>query len=327
MATKEDTIYVSCMTMVNGFAMLINFFVVVMFLSFHKKLLSANSNKFLFSMAVADFFVGIFGVIGSILIYLHRCGLVGLEIAKLCGLLPLFGSFFMSILSLSILTVDRLISVQCALRYHSKMTDTRANLLICLTWITVAVLLLIQGGIYLGVSWEMELTVRTYELTVFFVVGAFVLCIGNSKLHFVIRGKRRRISVVYEALDFNSPRHEKRASLSTAKNTLKLSDSKICIWMTTIFIVCWLPTIIQYVAFMDFGKLDRPMPITYTICLSFATSNSLLNPVVYLIKRKDFRKLFCDLFINCRKSVDLKPDNIRQNPENRRNSYFPMNNA
>ena len=201
----------------------------------------------------------------------------------------------MSILSLSILTADRLIAVLHALRYCSIMTEFRANLLVCLQWFTVAIIFIIQGGIYLGISMEMELRIRTYELATFYVLGTTVLCIGNATLYFVFRTKRQ--SVLTSAHD---------NSTTDTKDTKKLhrnlarifSDSKICIWMTTIFLVCWTPGVILYVAF------DPNQPTIFsTTCMFLSISNSLLNPVIYFIKREDFRKLFKELFVHCKTMI------------------------
>ena len=185
-------VYLSCMVTINSFGMVINFLVIIIFLRFHNNLLSNNNNKFLFSLAFADFQVGLFGVIGAILNCLYVKGLVDGDIVYLCGVLPLFGSFFMSILSLSTLTADRLIAVIYALRYNSIMTELRANLLVCFTWLTVAIILVIQGAVRSGISYlSQELAIRTYQLTTIFVIGTIALSYGNLRLHFIIRNKQR----------------------------------------------------------------------------------------------------------------------------------------
>ena len=84
---------VSCKVIINSVSMSINFLVVIVFLRFHKKLLLVNNNKFLFSMAVSDLMVGIFGIIESTLTYLYQHDLVTQKMVKLCGYIPLFGSF------------------------------------------------------------------------------------------------------------------------------------------------------------------------------------------------------------------------------------------
>ena len=304
MGNQNEIIFISCTVTINTIAVFINFFVVIMFLSFQNTLLSPSNNKFLFSMAVADFLVGLFGIAGSILMYLLVNGHVSREIVQPCGFIPLFGSFFMSILSLSILTVDRWIAVEYALRYHSIITDFRANLLIGLTWLTIAVILIIQTFIYLGTSLDVELAIRTYQLTAFFMLATFILCVGNTKLHLTIRIKRQCV-VASEVRDIDSQTETTDTRSSNANRHVskrRLSaDSKICIWMTMIFTVCWLPLIVYYIALAN-GKVPIGITATYIICASFSYMNSLLNPIIYLIKRKDFRKRFGEIFVHCKRS-------------------------
>ena len=253
-------------------------------------------------MAFADFLVGIFGITGNTFMYLVENELTDWHTVKLCGSLPLFGSLIMSILSLTILSIDRSIAVVYALRYQSIMTNFRANVLVGIMWFTVIIIVVIQGGIYFGISWEMELKVRTYELTLFFTLGAIVLGIGNAKLYVIVRSKRQSLFIT-ATKDVNCPRVVRCSGYSITKVNKNMgrvfSDSKICVWMTSVFIVCWLPTIIYHIVLTS-GELGRVITPVYTICIFFATLNSLLNPVIYLIKRKDFRKRFKELFIHCK---------------------------
>ena len=291
MPYQTSIIFISYTTTVNTFAVLLNFCIIVMLVRFRNSLLAVNNNKFLFSMAVSDLLVGIFGITGGTLIYIRvnqGNASVSLSIVKLCGLLPLFGSFFTSILSLSILTADRLIAVVYALRYHSIMTDARANFLVCLTWFTVSIILIIQGGIYFGISVDTELKVRTYEFAAFFILTSIVLCTANAMLYFIVRRKRKDVSRLgAQNIPGNTTLH---------RNLVKIfSDSKICIWMTIVFIICWLPMIVWYIGW-DPSRLTT----VFTICMSLSTSNSFLNPIIYLLKRKNFRKRFWKAICYCR---------------------------
>ena len=270
--------YLSCMLVINGFGMAINFLVIVMFLRFQSQLLSLNNNKFLFSLAIADCLVGLFGVTGGILEYLFHRGLADETIKTLCGILPLFGSFFMSILSLGVLTADRLIAMVYTLKYHSIMTQSRVNLVICFSWIAVAVIIVIQGTLYLRLSSSLELAVRTYQLLVFFVIGTTVLIVGNLKLHFVISRKQTE-----------SPGTSVVGTTKINRNM----DSRICIWMVTAFVVCWLPLTVNYVVYLN----GYPGYLRFVICMCIAASNSLINPIIYLAKRRNFRKRFRQFFI------------------------------
>ena len=276
-----------------------NFLVVLTFLRFRNELLTVNNNKFLFSMAVSDCLVGLFGIIGGVLSYLAAHGKFEMKIEILFGRLPLFGSFYMSILSLGFLTMDRFIAVVYALRYHWIMTTFRVRLLVFSTWVTVIATLLVQGGIFIGISWVIEVEVRAYQLATFFVLATFVLCVGNIKLHSIIRSKQQRVSAAETWC--SSATHEPVPAVSLnmhpKRSIVRMSsESKICIWMTTIFIICWCPITIDYICYVN-GILPYTMYHISSIWL--ASLNSLLNPIIYLIKRKNFRTRFGILCISC----------------------------
>ena len=300
-------IYLPCLLVVNGFGMVLNISVIVMFFRFHRKLLSTNNNKFLFSLAVADSLVGIFGITGSTLHYLHHKGLVASDYLRLCGNIPIFGSLFMSVLSLCTLTTDRLIAVVYALRYHSIMTEFRAKLLIGFTWLTVIISTVILGSVYLGISPSIEFTMRFYQLVGFFILGTIALSVGNVKMYFIVRNKQQKALVIETQnnefpVSTKSPDKIKRKrTIQLPKNMRKIfSNRKICFWMLTAFLICWLPVTVNYISF-SLGYPD-PDDLRFAICICIASSNSLINPIIYLVVRKDFRKRFRELFYHCKRT-------------------------
>ena len=283
---EEKTAYFYSLLLVNISGLIINFLAVFMFLRFRCELLSSNNNKLLFSMAFADLLVCIFGIAGAFLIPSNTTGNVSFKRWKLAGLLPLFGSCFISILALVLMSLDRLIAVVYALRYHLIMTDLRINVLISLTWIISILILIIQGVTFLFISPELELEVRSYLLAIFFVAGAIALSIVNVRLYLVIHRKRRQTVIELKSVDLDITRWRRATSIPQKEN---VSNSFICIWMTAIYFVCWLPVTVYYILHQN-GYPGSRIFVTIVMCL--ASANSLLNPVIYLIKRKAFRKRF-----------------------------------
>ena len=298
--TNENFALMISLVTVNASGLVLNFLVVLMFLRFRHQLLTINNNKFLFSMAIADSLVGLYGIVGAVLYYLQIMGSVTEKLRKLCCTLPLFGSFYLSILTLGVLTMDRLISVVYPFRYHSLLTEVRANALVCSTWLAVAMILIIQGGILLGLSASIELEVRTYQLTFFFILGLFVLCVGNIKLYRIIRSKQDRGSTVGSGNN-NYLQSKKVICYGNIPQPKRISGvfsySKICIWMTTVFIICWLPLTLEYTCYINFCYPESR--IYYIFCLCLANINSFLNPVIYLMNRRTFRTRFCMLVMLC----------------------------
>ena len=292
--TENESIgYFSTLLLTNSSGLILNTLSVIMFIkSRNELLLSSNNNKFLFSLAIGDLLVSLFGVIGAILFYLLMNGHVSVSSWKLAGILPLFGSFFISILALGVMTLDKIAAVLYHLRYNSIMTNLRINLLIAITWLIPLSILFIQASLFFCMSPDVERKVRGYLLATFFAVGAITLVLANNKLYWIILRKRREISILCKdvnisQVDFQMNRRSKLNTLRLAKTNF--SYSLICIWMTAIFIVCWLPITVFYLVLASGYPGSRTVS---TIVMSLASINSLLNPLIYLMKRKDFRRRF-----------------------------------
>ena len=279
---EENKILIACSIAINSQVVLINLLVFLMFIQFRKKLLTTPNNMFLFSMSVADLCVGCTGIIDWMLfLVVHE----QMTIWKLGGSLPFFASFFLSILSLGLMTTDRLISVTYSLQYAVIMTARRASILISLTWLTVVIITISQGVVYLTVSPWMELKLRCFLLGTIFFVGVVVLGLSNTVLYKLVRQKARNL------------RKTSVKALTGAKyKTVEVRNSNICILVTILFIFFWLPLSTYCIGLlMGFSKVPGSKTLA-AVGLTFAPTNALLNPCVYLLKRKDFRRCFRKLF-------------------------------
>ena len=287
---KEKIAYFISRAIINSGGLIINILASHMFLKYRRTMLSSNNNKLLFSLVVADILVSLFGIADAILFYSATNGNISSDIWKLVGILPLFGSFFTSILALGIMSYDRLISVVYPLRYNIIMTTSMIKLCIISTWLILAFILTIQCTLFLSTSSTLEKMVRSYLLATFFVTGSITLMIANCKLYMVIQRKRRNIAAQFH-VSSNSivSRETQGREAGSQVQKENVSNSLICIWMTAIFIFCWLPITVYYVI----RRNGYPGSRTFsTIVTCLASFNSFLNPLVYLIKRKTFRKHF-----------------------------------
>ena len=270
----------------NCLVVIFNFFLIWMFIRFRANLLTTTNNLLLFSMSVADFCVGVTGIVGATLFLLLVDGKTTGTVWKLCGILPFFGSFFVSVISLIIMTTDRLISVKLALRYTSIMTKDRAKLLIIATWLTVAIIICNQQMLFLFVSPWVELRTRCFLLGVLFFAGSTGLGASNAILYKTVRHQS-------EAIARKSTICYSRTAKLMRQMRLRIIDkrnSKICIWMTVIFIICWLPVSIYYCRLVFFPfHISNHGRTLLTVCVTLASASSLFNPCVYMINRKDFR--------------------------------------
>ena len=228
--TKEIIRHVCILIIINGLALILNLLVIIPFLRYRRILLEGINNMFLFSMALADFFVGAFGILAHLLMYLFRVSgeVKSMDTWKLLGVLPFFGSAFMSVFSIGIMTADRLISVQNALRYYTIMSKFRAKMMIVLSWFTTAIIIIVQGMIYLRVSPETELTARLYVLPAVVMIGGTFLVIANAKLYLIINSKLRRISTITnKKTGCGSNQTATTTSMSAASDAVKLKTRSL----------------------------------------------------------------------------------------------------
>jgi hypothetical protein len=68
--------------------------------------------------------------------------------------------------------------------------------------------------------------------------------------------------------------------------------------VTVASIVAWIP--LAMVHFLQFSSIVAYFPNQlYLACFSLALSNSLINPIIYVFRMKDFRKAFLKLILTC----------------------------
>ena len=213
-------------------AVLLNLLVGCMFICYRQKLLSNINNMFLLSMTSADLCVGITGLVHWILyVSLTKLGTVW----KLCGVLPMFGSFFISVFSLATMTGDRLISVKYALRYPSIMTKTRAKLCILVTWLFMLVYLTVQSLIFVYASPWVEVRARALAVGILFVMGSVVLSVSNTILFLLVQrkfAKTKSVSSGTLALDIVTSTEATKSTIkkhcSDTKETSKMQNLTYC---------------------------------------------------------------------------------------------------
>lgn len=297
----------------------INSLFTAMFIIFRKKFLVQNNNKIILSMTLADNLVGLFSIMLAASLMTRQPQVV----YKLLGVIPLFGSMFSSIFSLSIMTLDRLIAIRIPLKHKAIMSPSRVKGLIIVCWILPIFFIAQEMLIYVQFSWQTELIVRGYTLFTFFSVGTMFLTIANVHLYKTIRkharvvsekilaqGKKFRISGTFSG---NTPESNTcsmhlyacRRELKMAKAAMReIQAARLCIKIVLIFIVCWLPLTSYRLRYSLHGSVG--IAWLRRFCLQMAVMNSLINPAVYLLTRLSFQK-YMWRFLTCKYRLLRRP--------------------
>ena len=283
-----------------------------MFFKFRKKILTVNNNKILFSMTLADSFVGIFCILLASSLITRQPQVV----YKMVGVLPLFGSMFTSILSLGIMTLDRLVAIKSPLRHKSIMYPKRVLLLILLSWVIPGLITIQEVLVYLKYSWQKELKIRGYFLFIVFMTGSIFLMMSNFYLYKVIqkhirfmsgqmkiveRAKRGRMFSNSSSSDVNDQSSCARI-MNSCRNDIKfrklflgeLRTARMCVVIVMAFVCCWVPLTAYRMRYSVGNKVS--IPWLRRMCLLLASLNSVINPIVYLLMRNGFQSLIWRFF-------------------------------
>ena len=274
----------------------VNVFVIITFIRFRSRILRRKNNRILLSLASADTFVGVFTIAfaASMLSAQERA------VYKSLGNIPLFGSMFVSIFSLILLTFDRLLAVVKPLQYRSLVTGKRLRVCLISSWLLALLVLAQQYTLYYCFGLELELKVRGFLFVVCFFVGATVLGIGNYFLFAAIRKHTAKLN--FDSMQSGSGvsnqdsgteksrsvfmNHKKKAQVKKCD----LAASKECFYIVLIFIFLLLPLSVYRLLYTcGISINDRH---THRAFLILALLSNFVNPWIYFFKKRQFRKYF-----------------------------------
>ena len=339
---------------------LVNFLIFAMFIYFRKTLLTSNHNRILCSLSLADALVGCFGNNLGIILLLEGKPIF----YKIFGNIPMFSSMFTSVLSLMILTADRLVAIKKPFIYTANFYQRWILKLIIVSWVIQAFITLQQSLIFVLRSKTQELVYRSCLFTTFFTSGAIILLIANVSLFISLRKFARNLDndtsskrssglsnyaiersfsadpdeaitpdatankqviglsgrentnqiIEFSAIHVSSimdvererkhTRNEstKRRRVKVSKRRELKQTSIVCLLVVALFIVLWSP--LAWYRFCYAVGIVQQIAWFRRLALCLTVVNSLLNPFVYLLVKKEFRKymkkMLCALFC-CRK--------------------------
>ena len=251
------------------------------------------ANRFVLSLAIADFCVGACFYPGHAICHflLTSCSeMIRDDIAVLM--------IYSSVSNLCAMTLDHYIAIVKPLRYTSLMTARRATLVTIVAW-------MIPFSIYFipSICASLDLIRMDFKVsviiwtTIFEFIPSVVLLM--TTIHVVITSQKhcRRDTLLNSQLRYNRP---------NMKRLQSTSSTKVVITVVATFLTCYAVEV--YSSFCYFTKLCVMNENLYNVVRFLVILNSAANPIAYALFKWDIRK---ELGKMLRRSVRRKRNSER----------------
>ena len=260
----------------------------ILFLAIRLPSLRKVTNIILVSLAFSDFLSGVLGIP-----FYLACSAI--QLTPVCGITQVLTRFFSIsiVLHLLLVSIDRHVAVVHAIRYRSLVTKRRALFWLILVWMIATFASLIQlswVGLEVDVNDDFEeKTARTsniyniFCIVVFFAVPLFTMIFCYVTIFLALRQQLRAIRQNNVGPSFKEVKRRSRARERRAALTFVV--------MIIIYIFCWFPYFLldfQHQLGNEFFTL--PIVVEYTVFYYPKFFNSLLNPLLYVFCKHDFRQ-------------------------------------
>jgi hypothetical protein len=270
-------VVVGILIIVLNLATLLTFFV--------NKHLRRRSVYCLINLAVADMMYGGTGTAYSLCIFVE--GYLKLELdfrVRLVVFVLSTFAFVAALLSLALISLERAYATVFPFRHRT--TLVRKYLMVFAILWTLALI----------VSLFFNLTPRSLFQAVFIcywvILTVSLVAMIASYAIIVIKVKLQ---------DKQHHRHQTQSAIQKAQKRER--DLAMTLFIVTIIsLLTWLPYLtvrVLYLMKYDSFDLSSSLPSLVSVVFLIQWLNSLINPVIYVYRMKDFRKAFCLLFFRC----------------------------
>ena len=182
-----------------------------------------------------------------------------------------------SIMNLTVISLERCISISWPLRYYEKMTPAKAMVSIGVTWVFAVFMALLK----VLILWTTP--PPAYELVVSvlcFLLPLTVMVVSYVKIFVAARHQIKKMIISV---------HGKQRKFVLAK---ELKAAKTIAVVIGAFLVCWGPFFVLNLVH-GFCESCRPVPYTSVVVSKWMHYvNSGLNPIIYACMNRDYRAAF-----------------------------------
>ena len=256
--------------------------VVVFLVTKNRRLYSASANKFVLSLAMADFSVGI--VVFPSSYFCHNSPACNLRVHMA------FFWFFLhsSVTNLCTLAWDRYIAIVHPLKYNTCMTERRPGMVILIAWlIPFAISLSVLVGMYATTSNTAHSVVLLTGVSAFDIICCVLLLCTAVRILVVARAQSHQ-----EAEDAAIELQVQSTHLSTdnansGRRHKKHNTASFVIAIVTFFLGCYV--VVNYLVLCNTFSCHNFPDKAGQILVLFLVLNSSVNPLVYAFLKKDIK--------------------------------------
>ena len=184
-----------------------------------------------------------------------------------------------SLLTLTVISIDRLLALMLGLRYRHVVTLKRVWIVVVSLWFSVIVIVIINYFIF--------------SISDFVVGTILLLCIiisscSYTKIYFTLRKHQAQLHSRQTQLKEESSGQSKRSVPLNIARYRKSVSSALCIQMT--LVACYLPFDVVIAVSAFSGQATSSIELAWETTIVIVLLNSSLSPFIYCWKIKEIRQ-------------------------------------
>ena len=237
----------------------------------------ANVKKLFLSLAFSDLAVGLFGqlmlgVMIAVMLVMEATG----NFVFLCPAILTVCHFFAfllvsaSLLTITIIAVDRLLAISCHLRYEELITSKRVVVALLCLWITSGV----AASVYISLPRHSSAVAVVVEC-----VGLPSISVAYIRIYKVVKYHRNQIHSQLQVTN------TQRANLTREKKS-----ALNAVYVYVVFLACYLPLLCSYIGLLSTSS-RMPFWVAEQALIFLVFLNSSLNPVLYCWRYREIREI------------------------------------
>ncbi|XP_058249535.1 trace amine-associated receptor 13c-like [Hemibagrus wyckioides] len=251
----------------------------------HFKQLHTPTNMLVLSLAVSDFFVGIFLMLPMLIWTIESCWIFGRDF---CAVFLIISGFFLSlsVYNIALIAVDRYLALSNPFFYMNRVSVKITCVVIifgwCVVWVYILTLMYFSGNFtrsgecfyILNEVWSVIDLVITFIFPLSVIIILYTLVFVIAKKH---------ATAIRELNNHTRPKTQKIPSHSMKSER---KAARILSILVSVFLVCLLP----YFIYSLLGNIIELQIETILKLITILYLNSTINPVIYALFYLWFRR-------------------------------------